>query len=169
MDLNKVLICGRATANPELRRTPGGISVTSFSIATNRVYKDKNDTRQEEVEYHNIVAWGRTADVASQFVTKGALVLVEGRLRTRAWQDRDGGNRKTTEIICERLQLGPRNTNNNVVKDDRSLKPGYMNQSTSNSDAPNPNPSENQTSALDLPVINLDAEPMQDGADEIPF
>ena len=108
MDLNKVLIVGRMTGVPELRRTPGGLSVTSFGVATNRVSKDKAGNRKEETEFHNIVAWGRQAEVASQFLTKGALVLIEGRLQTRAWQDKQGGSRKTTEIICERLQLGPK-------------------------------------------------------------
>ncbi len=108
MNLNKVFIIGRITANPELRRTPTGASVTSFSIATNRVWNDKNNAKQEETEFHNVVAWGRQAEVAAQFLVKGSLVLIEGRLRTRSWQDKQGMGRKTTEIVCERLQLGPR-------------------------------------------------------------
>lgn len=108
MNLNKVLILGRVTANPELRHTPGGQSVSSFSIATNRVWTDKVGAKQEETEFHNVVAWGRQAEVASQFLTKGALVLIEGRLRTRTWQDKQGVNHKATEIITERMQLGPR-------------------------------------------------------------
>jgi single-strand DNA-binding protein len=108
MNLNKVFILGRVTANPELRKTPGGQSVTSFSIATNRVWNDKAGAKQEEVEFHNVVVWGRQAEVATQFLTKGSLVLVEGRLKTRSWQDKQGQNRKATEIISERIQLGPR-------------------------------------------------------------
>ncbi len=107
MNLNKVFVLGRVTADPQLRTTPSGASVTSFSVATNRVWSGKNG-RQEETEFHNIVAWGRQAEIASQFLQKGALVFVEGRLRTRGWQDKQGQNRKTTEIICETLQLGPR-------------------------------------------------------------
>src|SRR5512141_2709221 len=100
MNLNKVLILGRVTADPQLRTTTSGTSVASFSVATNRVWKGK-DGKQEETEFHNIVAWGRTAEIASQFLKKGAMVYVEGRLQTRSWQDKQGQNRKTTEIICE--------------------------------------------------------------------
>lgn len=108
MNLNKALIVGRATADPELRTTPGGQSVTTMGVATNRVWTDKSGSRQEETEYHTVVLWGKQAEVASQFLRKGSLVLIEGRLRTRSWQDKQGQNRKTTEVICERLQLGPK-------------------------------------------------------------
>lgn len=108
MNLNKVFILGRVTANPELRKTPGGQSVTSFSIATNRVWTDKGGAKQEETEFHNVVVWGRQAEIATQFLTKGSLVLIEGRLKTRSWQDKQGATRKATEIISERMQLGPR-------------------------------------------------------------
>src|SRR5689334_6730581 len=106
MNVNKVLIVGRVTAEPQLRTTPSGTSVATFSVATNRVWNGK-EGKKEETEFHNIVAWGRTAEVASQFLQKGAMVFVEGRLQTRSWQDKQGQQRKTTEIICESLQLGP--------------------------------------------------------------
>jgi single-strand DNA-binding protein len=108
MNVNKVFIVGRMTADPQLRTTPSGQPVTSFSVATNRVWTNKAGSKQEETEFHNVVAWGRTAEIASQFLKKGSLVFVEGRLRTRTWQDKQGQNRRTTEIMCERLQLGPR-------------------------------------------------------------
>ncbi len=108
MNLNKVLIIGRVTADPQLRNTPGGAAVSSFGVATNRTWMDKNGAKQEEVEFHNVVVWGRSAEVAAQYLTKGAMVLIEGRLQTRSWTDKQGGARKSTEIICERLQLGPR-------------------------------------------------------------
>lgn len=108
MNLNKVIIVGRLTADPQLRQTPSGLSVGSFGVATSRVWKDKSGAKQEETEFHNIVVWGRQAEIASQFLSKGGLVMIEGRLRTRSWQDKQGGQRKSTEIICERLQLGPR-------------------------------------------------------------
>lgn len=108
MNLNKVFILGRVTADPQLRTTPGGQSVTSFSVATNRVWSDKSGLKQEETEFHNIVAWGRTAEIACQYLTKGALVLIEGRLKTRSWTDKQGQARKSVEIITERLQLGPK-------------------------------------------------------------
>lgn len=108
MDLNKVLVLGRVTADPQVRTTPGGQSVTTIGIATNRVWNDKNGAKHEETEFHNVVMWGRQAEIAGQFLVKGAMVLVEGRLQTRSWTDKNGQQRKTTEIMCERMQLGPR-------------------------------------------------------------
>jgi single-strand DNA-binding protein len=108
MDLNKVIIVGRVTADPQLRTTPGGQSVATIGVATNRTWNDKNGQKQEETEFHNVVLWGRQAEVAAQFLVKGATVLIEGRLRTRSWTDKQGQARKTTEIMSERMQLGPR-------------------------------------------------------------
>jgi single-strand DNA-binding protein len=108
MDLNKVILVGRVTADPQLRTTPGGQSVTTVGVATNRVWNDKNGQKQEEAEFHNVVMWGRQAEVAAQFLVKGATVLIEGRIRTRSWTDKQGQQRKTTEIMAERMQLGPR-------------------------------------------------------------
>jgi single-strand DNA-binding protein len=108
MDLNKVIIVGRVTADPQLKTTPGGQSVTTIGVATNRTWTDKNNAKQEETEFHNVVLWGRQAEVASQYLTKGATVLIEGRIRTRSWTDKTGQQRRTTEIMSERMQLGPR-------------------------------------------------------------
>lgn len=108
MNLNKVVIVGRLTADPELRTTTSGTHVVSFSIATNRNWTDKDGARKEETEFHNIVAWGRQADVVNQFSKKGSLILIEGRLQTRSWEGKDGQTRRTTEIVAERIQLGPR-------------------------------------------------------------
>lgn len=108
MNLNKVFILGRLTADPQLKTIPSGQSVATFSVATNRVWTDKSGKKQEEVDFHNIVVWGRQAEIANQFLAKGSLVFIEGRLRTRSWQDKEGHTRKTTEIISDRLQLGPR-------------------------------------------------------------
>ena len=108
MNVNKAIIIGRMTADPQLRTTPGGQAVTSFTVATDRVWTDKAGQKQKEAEFHNVVAWGRTAEIASQYLTKGALVYIEGRLRTRSWTDKQNAVHKTTEIICERMQLGPK-------------------------------------------------------------
>ncbi|OGM91196.1 hypothetical protein A2755_02200 [Candidatus Wolfebacteria bacterium RIFCSPHIGHO2_01_FULL_48_22] len=108
MNLNKVFIIGRVTSDIVLKATASNQPVTNFSVATNRTWTDKSGAKQESAEFHNIVCWGRQAEVASQFLTKGGLVMVEGRLQTRTWQDSNNQNRKTTEIVCERLQLGPR-------------------------------------------------------------
>lgn len=111
MDLNKVILVGRVTADPQVRSTPGGQSVTTIGVATNRAWTDKNGQKQEQTEFHNVVIWGRQAEVAGQYLTKGAMVLIEGRLQTRSWTDKNGQQRKTTEIMSERLQLGPRAAN----------------------------------------------------------
>jgi len=108
MDLNKVIIVGRVTADPQVRSTPGGQSVTTIGVATNRTWTDKNNQKQEETEFHNVVLWGRQAEIAGQYLTKGAMVLIEGRMKTRSWTDKTGAQRRTTEIMSERMQLGPR-------------------------------------------------------------
>jgi single-strand DNA-binding protein len=109
MYLNKVILIGRLVVNPEMRSTPGGQSVCSFRLATNRIWVDqKTGQKKEKAEYHNIVLWRRLAEIANQYLTKGALVLIEGRIQTRSWQDRSGNQRFRTEIIAERMQLGPK-------------------------------------------------------------
>ena len=110
MDLNKVFIVGRLTQQPLLKNTPSGQSVCTFSVATNRTGKDRrtNETKKS-TEFHNVVLWGRLAEIASQYLNKGGLVLIEGRLQTRNWKDNSGNQRYRTEIVGERMQLGPRN------------------------------------------------------------
>jgi single-strand DNA-binding protein len=109
MNFNKVIIIGNLTSDPESRTTPSGQQVCNFRIATNRVWKDRNTGQQQkEAEFHTIVAWGKLADISSRFLTKGSLAMIEGRLRTRSWQDQSGNKRFRTEIVAESLQLGPR-------------------------------------------------------------
>ncbi len=109
MNLNKVILIGNLTADPELRSTPSGQPVCNFRMATNRIWVDKNThQKQQEAEYHTVVAWGKLAEVASRFLTKGSLVMIEGRLRTRSWQDSSGQKRFRTEIVAQTLQMGPR-------------------------------------------------------------
>jgi single-strand DNA-binding protein len=107
MNANHVFILGRVTADPVLRTTPSGQSVVSMGVATNRTWTDKQGQKQEEVEFHNVVVWGKQAEYAATYLKKGQLVLVEGRLATRAWQDKDGHDRKVTEIIAEHVEFGP--------------------------------------------------------------
>lgn len=110
MNLNKVILIGNLAANPELRTTSTGKSVCNFRIATNRIWKDVSGQQQKETEFHTIVAWGKLAEIASKYLTKGALAMIEGRLRTRSWQDQSGNKRFSTEIVAEGLQLGPKKT-----------------------------------------------------------
>lgn len=155
MNLNKVLIVGRVTANPELRKTPSGQSVSTFSVATNRVYMDKNNTRQEETEFHNIVVWGRQAEIASQFMTKGSLTLVEGRLKTRSWQDKQGSTHRATEIICDRFQLGPRPQGATAPAGNWGTPGHNTGQKFGGSSPVAASPSE-QVTPEEIPIINVD-------------
>jgi len=111
MNLNKVLLIGRLTRDPENRALPSGQSVTSFGMATDRFYNDKTGQRQQQTEFHNIVAFGKLAEITSQYLSKGSLVLIEGRLQTRSWKDNSGNQKYRTEIITERLQMGPKSAN----------------------------------------------------------
>lgn len=113
MNLNKAFIVGNLTRDPELRQTPTGQTVCSFGVATNRMFTDSAGQRQKQAEFHNIVAWGRQAEIVNQYLRKGSLVLVEGRIQTRSWQDPQGQKHWKTEIIAERIQLGPRSSGGN--------------------------------------------------------
>jgi len=108
MNLNKVFVLGNLTRDPELRQTPNGQNVATFGVATNRMWTDRSGVKQNQTEFHNVVLWGRLAEIAHQYLAKGRLVLIEGRLNTRTWQDQSGQKRNRTEIIAENMQLGPR-------------------------------------------------------------
>ncbi len=108
MYLNKAFVIGRLTRDPESRTTPSGQRVTSISVATNRTFKGKDGSKQEQVEFHNIVLWGRLAEITSQYLTKGQEVMIEGRIQTRSWDAQDGSKKYRTEIIAESMQMGSR-------------------------------------------------------------
>jgi single-strand DNA-binding protein len=108
MNLNKAFIIGNLTRDPELRTLPSGTAVSSFGIATNRVWKNQSGEKQEEVQFHNIVCFGKQAEIASQYLKKGSLVFIEGRIQSRNWEAQDGSKRFRTEIVTERLQFGPK-------------------------------------------------------------
>lgn len=135
MNLNKVFVLGNLTRDPEIKNLPSGQSVASFGLATNRFFTDKDGQKQQRVEFHNIVLFGKLAETAKSFLNKGSLALVEGRLQTRSWDDQQSGAKKSkTEIVGERIQLGPR-------KVQTSAQPNI-----------NPNPQSNDSSK-DIPVI----------------
>lgn len=109
MNLNKVILVGRLTNDPQLRNTPSGVSVCSFGLATNRVWNDRTSgERKKTTEFHNIVLWRKLAEIASQYLNKGSLVLIEGRLQTRTWNDSSGNRKQRTEIVGEAIQLAPK-------------------------------------------------------------
>ena len=102
------MVYGNLTRDPELKALPSGVNVCSMSIATNRVYKDRDGNRQENVDYHNVVVFGVQAENSAKYLTKGNGVYVEGRLQTRSWE-KDGTKQYRTEIVAERVQFGPKN------------------------------------------------------------
>ncbi len=156
MNLNKVFIMGRLTADPQLRSTKGGSAVAVFSLATNRVWNDKNNQKQEEVEYHNIVVWGRQAEIVSKFLVKGQIAFVEGRMATRSYEDKTGVKKYVTEIVAERVQFGPKAGGAGMPS---AARPAQSAMNTSDTSA--------QLSAIEeIPTINIDEEIK---AEDLPF
>lgn len=147
MNLNKVFLIGRLTRDPESRALPSGQSVTSFGLATSRFYVDKNGQKQQQTDFHNIVLFGKLADISSQYLNKGSLALIDGRLHTRSWQDSSGNQRSRTEVIAERLQLGPKSADRTIPKESQK-------ETTSSKD-----------SSKDIPVIEEEEIDVKD----IPF
>lgn len=109
MYLNKAMVFGNLTRDPEMKALPSGMQVCSFSLATNRVYTDREGKRQESADYHNIVVFGKQAENCAKYLTKGSSAYVEGRMQTRSW-DKDGVKQYRTEVIADRVQFGPRGT-----------------------------------------------------------
>jgi single-strand DNA-binding protein len=107
MYLNKAMLYGNLTRDPELKALPSGMSVCSFSLATNRVYNDRDGKRQESTDYHNVVVFGKQAETCAKYLTKGSGTYVEGRLQTRSW-DKDGQKQYRTEVVADRVQFGPK-------------------------------------------------------------
>jgi len=171
MNLNKVILAGRVVADPETRMTSGGATVSSFGMATNSYYQDKSNQRQERTEFHNIVTWARTAEVVRDYLKKGQLVLIEGRLQTSSWETKDGSKRYKTEIVAERLQLGPKAGGGGDTKGGGATSSSpSTGASTSNAPASAP------TKEEDIPVIDEDTvmdfdedKPKQVDPKDIPF
>lgn len=107
MYINKAMIYGNLTRDPELKALPSGMQVCSFSVATNRTYNDRDGKRQESTDYHNIVSFGKQGEVIAKYLTKGSGIYVEGRIQTRSW-DKDGVKQYRTEIIADRFEFGPK-------------------------------------------------------------
>ncbi len=105
MSVNKVILVGNLGQDPSLRYTASGTAVCNFSIATTESYKDKDGNRQEKTEWHSIVAWRQLAEICGKYLVKGKQVYIEGKLQTRKWQDRDGNDRYSTEIVADQMQM----------------------------------------------------------------
>jgi single-strand DNA-binding protein len=135
--LNKVMLIGNLTRDPELKKTTGGQSVCTFSIATNRSYTDASGQRKDQVEYHNIVTWAKLAEICGQYLVKGKKVYIDGRLQTREWDGQDGQKKYRTEVVAE-----------NMIMLDRTGGPGGSMSA----------PSAAATALADAPVSNPDDE-----------
>jgi len=114
MNLNKVFLIGNLTRDVVLRTTPSGQSVADFGLATNRVWTGANGQKQQEAEFHNIVVWGKMAELCNQYLAKGRMVFIEGRIQTRTWQDANDQKRYKTEIVAVNIQFGPKSMREDV-------------------------------------------------------
>lgn len=115
--INKAILIGRLGKDPEVRYTPDGAMVTTFSLATDRQWKDKNGERAQETEWHNIVVFGKLAEICGNYLAKGLLVYIEGRIRSRSWEGKDGVKRYTTEIIAQDMKmLSPKGADRGEVR-----------------------------------------------------
>ncbi|MDP2669078.1 MAG: single-stranded DNA-binding protein [bacterium] len=108
MNLNKVFLIGNLTRDPELKTLPSGQPVVNFGLATNRIWKGKDGSQQKQTEFHNVVMFGRLAEIAKQYLQKGAMTMIEGRIQNRSWEGQDGQKKYRTEIVAEAMQMGPR-------------------------------------------------------------
>ncbi|HEY0088194.1 MAG TPA: single-stranded DNA-binding protein [Candidatus Lokiarchaeia archaeon] len=163
MNLNKVILIGRLTSDPEAKTIPSGQMVCSFGLATNRVWTNQETKQKEEkAEFHNIVLWRRLAEIASQYLNKGSLVLIEGRIQTRSWEDQSGNKRYRTEIVGENIQLGPKTfSQGSQNQNSRNQKPS---QSQESKESALPNQEEN------IPIIEEDKEDNKEiRVEDIPF
>lgn len=118
MNLNKVFLIGNLTRDPESRALPSGQAVSSFGLATNRVWFDSNTKeKKQQVEFHNIVAFGKLAEICNQYLKKGTMAMIEGRIQTRSWQDQSGTTKYRTEIVTEKMQMGPKTSGQSTTKE----------------------------------------------------
>ena len=157
MNLNKVFLIGRLTQDPDSRSTPSGQNVATIKMATNRVWKDPSGQRKDATEYHIVIAWGRLADIATQYLKKGGLVMIEGRIQTRNWIDQSGVKKYITEIVAESLQMGP-----------RPAGAGSQTNSSPMTDIKTPFPARSTAQPVkdaDIPIID-ENEPMHAGVEE---
>jgi single-strand DNA-binding protein len=151
MYLNKAIIIGNITRDPEVRALPGGSKVCTFNIATNRVWKDKNGAKQESVEYHNVVVFGRAAETSGQYLKKGSNVLVEGRLQTRSWDAADGQKKYRTEIVADTVQFGSRPAGGSSASSSPSPAKEIPDESTQKDAPPTIDYPEEEINADDIP------------------
>jgi single-strand DNA-binding protein len=155
MNVNKVILVGRLTRDPEIRTTPSGQTVTSIGLATGRTWNDKSGQKQEKTTFHNVVFWGRAAEVAGQYLIKGQEVFIEGRLDTRTYTGKDGVEKRAVDIIAESFQFGAK---------PQGARGNY---STAQSAPRTPEPQAPKEEQI--PTINLDEEEGEVKIEDVPF
>lgn len=163
MNVNKVILVGRLTRDPETRTTPNGQTVATIGLATSHRWSDKSGQKQEKTEFHTIILWGRTAEVAAQYLTKGQEAYFEGRLQTRSYTGKDGVERRVTEIVAENMQLGsrPMGQGSGSSRSDSAQASQPANQGQSRSTP--------VSADDDIPTINLDDEKEEIKIEDVPF
>jgi len=152
MYLNKAMIIGNLTRDPELKSLPSGMKVCTFSVATNRVWKDQSGNKQEFTDFHNIVVFGRQAENVAQYMKKGSNVMIEGRIQTRSWDGNDGVKKYRTEIVADRVQFGARSNSSGATQAP----------STNNGDDQSPKEEDSNLDTIEYPDEEINVE-------DIPF
>lgn len=158
--LNRAQLVGNLTRDPEMRYTPNGQAVCSFSVATNRRWRDKDGNQQDQTEFHNIVAWGKLAEIANQYLKKGNKVYIEGRLQTRSWEGQDGSKKNRTEIVTENMIfLSPKgaSTSEDALPEESTSE--KVDNKPAESDNKKEKPAAKDEKTDDLDEINLDEIP----------
>ena len=174
MNVNKVVLVGRLTKDPEVRTSSSGKQVASLSMATNSYWTDKDNQRKEQTEFHNVVLWGRLAEIAGQYLVKGQECYVEGRLQTRTYTDKNNIERRTTEIVAENLQMGAKSQGSGNTAGDQQQRGGYT-QGTASRSAQSPGSAaqrpapKQETPIEEIPTINLDDEKEDIRIEDVPF
>jgi len=158
MNLNKAMIIGNLTRDPEVKTTPAGTQVSSFSVATNFIWNDQSGQKQERVEFHNVVAWRRLAEICGQYLRKGSKVYIEGRLQTRDWVGQDGVKRYRTEIVAE-----------NMIMLDRAGGAGMARSANEAPPAPTEAPASEPVIDINEPTDNSNPEEEEIKVENIPF
>lgn len=151
MNLNRVILIGNMTRDPELRTLPSGQPVASFGLATNRMWKGKDGTQQKHAEFHNIVMFGRLAEIAQQYLKKGSSIMVEGRIQTRSWQGQDGIKKYKTEIVAENMQMGPKRTFETNPSESSTEQNNQINEKKSGDEIPTVEYPEDEINPNDIP------------------
>jgi len=151
MDLNKVMIIGNVTRDPEVKTTPTGQNVANFSVATNLVWTDQSGKKQEKAEFHNIVAWRKLADICGQYLKKGSKVYLEGRLQTRSWDDQSGAKRYRTEIIADNMIMLDKAGSSAGARSQTAPAHDYSQPEPINAEPAQPLPNEEEINVDDIP------------------